>query len=349
MKKTSLLTLALVFGLGAAPAMASTTSTDAKRPDRKYLIREFFSVVAPMSDVEIEYKDIDGDGIEEAIMFHRSDRGLDAFLVLTCTNRTLHTVCADNSFPTGSYKFPAKGFVTYTVTDDRQYNGDFVYDLTDVTLCSKVENSTPLYTVRVTRQLMEGVNRASVNYDNYLASINTTCTLTIDGKDSAITVAEAMKLLPESVVAECFAPELEREMAEQVEVDYVTLYSGTVSRVPLYHSDATDLYCTDALKELLKKAETAHPEDEMGPIDYDFWYMTQDDINPSIRVESATLIDARHGEVVISLIDNGEPYNEITLKMEKGKYAGWLIDDFVTGDGDNTVSMVDLLKNYIRR
>lgn len=347
MKKTSLFMLALALGLGAAPAMASTTNTDAKRPDRKYLIREFFNVVAPMSDVEIEYKDIDGDGIDEAIMFHRSDRGLDAFLVLTCTNRTLHTVCSDNSFPTGRYEFPEKGYVTYTVTDDRQYNGNFVYDLTDITLCSKVENSTPLYTVRVMRQLMEGVNRASVNYDNYLASVNTTCTLIVEGNESAITVAEAMKLLPESVVVKCFTPELELEMAEQVEADYVSLYSGTVSRAPLYTSEATKLYCSKKLQDLLKKAETAHPEEELGPIDYDFWFMTQEDMNPSISVQYANLNDFRHGEVCISLIDNGEPYNEVTLKMVKENNE-WKIDDFVTGEDDLEVSIADVLKRYIR-
>lgn len=347
MKKNFLLTLALALGLGAAPAMASTTSTDAKRPDRKYLVREFFSVVAPMSDVEIEYKDIDGDGIEEAIMFHRSDRGLDAFLVLTCTNRTLHTVCADNSFPTGRYEFHEKGFVTYAVTDGRQQNGDFIFNATDVTLCSKVENSTPVYTVRVVRQLMDGVETSEICQENYVASVNTTCTLTVDGKDSSITVAEAMKLLPETVLFECFAPEIEADMVQQVEQDYVVLNTGLVSRSPLYGSDATELFCSEKLQNLLKKAETAHPEDEMGPIDYDFWYMTQDDMNPSIRVENSTLTDARHGEVVISLVDGGDVYNQLTLKMEKSKHGEWRIDDFITGEGDHKVSMAELLKSYI--
>lgn len=346
MKKTQLL-LALALSLGASSALASTITTDGKHPSRKYLVREYFNVVGPMSDVEIEYRDIDGDGTDEIILFHRAKGGLDGFLVLTCVDRTLKTVCSDASFPTGSYKFPDKGFVTYNVNDDRQYNGELVFDLTDVTFCSKVENSTPIYTVRVARQLADGVERAAVTFDNFVASFNTTCTLTVDGKESAITIPEAIKLLPESTALECFAPELEAELTEQVEGMFVSITSGLVDHNPIYGSEATRLYCTKKLQDLLKKAETAHPEEELGPIDYDFWFMTQEDMNPSISVQYANLNDFRHGEVCISLIDNGEAYNEMTLKMVK-ENDEWKIDDFVTGEGDLEVSIADLLKRYIR-
>lgn len=349
MKKTSLLTLALALSLGITQAMASTATADAKHPKRSYLLREFVNVIGPMRDVEIEYRDIDADGLDEVIMTHRAASGLDAFVVFTCNDPNyVHTLCADSSFPTGSYAFPAKGFVSYTVTDGRHVNGDFAFDTTETKLISKAVNSTPVYTLNVTRQLLDGVDPASVNADNYLISFDTTCTLTVEGHTSAITIPEAMNYVPEAALADFFAPELEAEMAERAESIFVSISTGLVDHSAIY-SEATELYCSAALKDLFKRGEAARPTNKHRDyIDYDYWFMTQEELHPSVTVDRARLADARHGEVALTLIDGGEPYNDLTLKMVK-EDGEWKIDDFVTDNGAATISIATVLKDYLRK
>lgn len=111
------------------------------------------------------------------------------------------------------------------------------------------------------------------------------------------------------------------------------------------YSDATEKYCTPNFKTTLKAAIDATPEEELGPIEYDYWLMTQDDTGFSYRIENVVKKSSAQSEVSVVLLSEGQEYNTVILivKQIDGK---WLIDDFVTNNNGERMSLKDILKNY---
>lgn len=127
---------------------------------------------------------------------------------------------------------------------------------------------------------------------------------------------------------------------------------GDVCAHPNVHaqifSHATEKYCTNGFKALLNKALTARPDDEMGPLDFDVWLMTQDEPKASYKVLDVTPVtELAAYKVRVTLLDDGEEYNTITLLMKQEGDA-WKIDDFIIPGSGATVSIRAMLESYIK-
>lgn len=114
------------------------------------------------------------------------------------------------------------------------------------------------------------------------------------------------------------------------------------------YSDATERYCSAAFRTLLKEALDADPQDEVGPVDYDYWFMTQEDVQAAFEINEVKLESSTSAKVNVKLKDGIQPYNSVCLAMtlEGGK---WLVDDFITQGSGGTISLVNLLHDYLSR
>lgn len=128
---------------------------------------------------------------------------------------------------------------------------------------------------------------------------------------------------------------------------------GDVCAHPNVHAElysrATEQYCTTDFKALLTKALKAHPKDEDGPLNYDYWLITQEDPQASFKVTEITASPER-GKclVTVFLYDAGQLYNNVTLVM-KQEGGAWKIDDFVVIGPGADVSIRNTLNRYIKR
>lgn len=113
------------------------------------------------------------------------------------------------------------------------------------------------------------------------------------------------------------------------------------------YTKATERFCTKDFQSLLKKALEAWPDDEIGPIDYDYWFMTQDDVQASFELGDVTVLSSTSATVCVYLKDDGQTYNDIVLVMQL-RDGKWLVNDFVTDGPSGTVSIVKILNDYIR-
>lgn len=111
------------------------------------------------------------------------------------------------------------------------------------------------------------------------------------------------------------------------------------------YSDATEKYCTPDFKAALKAVLDATPEGELGPVDYDYWLMSQEDAGFSYRIKDVVKKSAAQSEVSVSLMTEGMEYNTVILVV-KNIGGKWLIDDFVTMNDGRRLSVKTILKEY---
>lgn len=108
--------------------------------------------------------------------------------------------------------------------------------------------------------------------------------------------------------------------------------------------DITERYTTKDLRELIKKAEDATPEGELGPIDYDFWIDAQDYDNPQVEVVSVDMKSEEEAWAVVKIKDMGnEETQTIVMKLDEGE---WKADDFITTDDGVTNSLKKNLEEF---
>lgn len=147
-------------------------------------------------EVNIEFKDLDGDGQDEVLMSTPGISGYSGFMILSKHNGKYVVDFADASTNNGAFELLADGFATYSYSIGRQVNDDFIFDELSIVEYLKYENSTLMLNVICAWQLKDGVDAAKVTEENYDKCIDESFVLRVCGQEIKITREDADKIVP---------------------------------------------------------------------------------------------------------------------------------------------------------